>query len=50
MPVSLTQNGPALGAQAGQAGISKVAKAGSFERFRHTIQTIFGLVVSRLCG
>ena len=39
-----SQNGPALGAQAGQAGISKVAKAGSFKRFRHTIQTIFGIV------
>ena len=34
VPASLSQNGPALGAQAGEPGISKVVKNGGFKRFR----------------
>ena len=33
-PASLSQNGPALGAQAGEHGISQVVKSGGFKRFR----------------
>jgi hypothetical protein len=38
------QNGPALGAQAGEPGISQVVKAGGFKRFRRAIQTPFNIV------
>jgi hypothetical protein len=31
VPTSLSQNGPALGAQAGEAHISQVVKAGGFK-------------------
>ena len=41
---SLSQNGPALGAQAGEAGISKVVKAGGFKHFRRATQTPFDIV------
>jgi SAM-dependent methyltransferase len=40
IPASLSQNGPALGAQAGEAGISKVVKAGGFKRFKRATHTI----------
>jgi hypothetical protein len=39
VPASLSQNGPALGAQAGEAGISQVVKAGGFRHFRRAAQT-----------
>ena len=44
VPASLSQNGPALGAQAGEPGISKVVKAGGFKHFRRATQTPFNIV------
>jgi SAM-dependent methyltransferase len=44
IPTSLSQNGPALGAQAGEAGISKVVKAGGFKHFKRAAQTSFNIV------
>ncbi|NAL78855.1 class I SAM-dependent methyltransferase [Nitrososphaera sp. AFS] len=44
IPTSLSQNGPALGAQAGEAGISKVVKAGGFKYFKRAAQTPFNIV------
>ena len=44
IPASLSQNGPALGAQAGEPGISKVVKAGGFKHFRRVIQTPFNII------
>ena len=44
IPASLSQNGPALGAQAGERGISQVVKAGGFRHFRRAIQTPFNIV------
>jgi SAM-dependent methyltransferase len=44
IPASLSQNGPALGAQAGEPGISKVVKAGGFKHFRRATQTPFNIV------
>ena len=44
IPTSLSQNGPALGAQAGEPGISKVVKGGGFKHFRRTTQTPFNIV------
>ena len=44
VPVSLSQNGPALGAQAGEAVISQVIKAGGFKHFRRAAKTPFNLV------
>ncbi len=44
IPTSLGQNGPALGAQAGEAGISRVVKAGGFKHFKRATQTSFNIV------
>ena len=44
IPASLSQNGPALGAQVGEQGISQVVKAGGFRRFRRAIQTPFNII------
>jgi SAM-dependent methyltransferase len=44
VPASLSQNGPALGAQAGEARISQVVKAGGFKHFRRAAQTPFNIV------
>src|SRR5918911_2155362 len=44
VPSSLASNGPALGAQAGEAKIAQVAKAGGFNHFRRAAQTQFNLV------
>jgi SAM-dependent methyltransferase len=44
VPASLSQNGPALGAQAGEARISEVVKAGGFKHFRRATQTPFNIV------
>ncbi|HEY7570199.1 MAG TPA: class I SAM-dependent methyltransferase [Nitrososphaeraceae archaeon] len=44
VPASLSQNGPALGAQAGEADISKVVKAGGFKHFRRATHTPFNIV------
>jgi SAM-dependent methyltransferase len=44
VPSSLASNGPALGAQAGEAKIAEVMKAGGFRHFRGAAQTQFNLV------
>jgi SAM-dependent methyltransferase len=44
VPSSLASNGPALGAQAGEAKIAEVVKAGGFRHFRRAAQTQFNLV------
>ena len=44
VPASLSKNGPALGAQAGEPGISQVVKAGGFKHFRRATQTPFNMV------
>jgi SAM-dependent methyltransferase len=46
VPASLADGGPrsALGAQAGEARLSKVVKEGGFTRFRRASQTPFNLV------
>lgn len=45
VPVSLASNGPALGAQAGEARLRDVVMKGGFTRFRRTTQTPFNLVL-----
>jgi hypothetical protein len=44
IPASLSQNGRALGAQAGEVAISQVVKAGGFRHFRRATQTPFNIV------
>jgi 2-polyprenyl-3-methyl-5-hydroxy-6-metoxy-1,4-benzoquinol methylase len=44
VPASLSQNGPALGAQAGEARISQVVNAGGFKHFKRSTQTPFNIV------
>jgi SAM-dependent methyltransferase len=44
VPSSLASNGPALGAQAGEAKIAQVVKDGGFRHFRRAAQTQFNLV------
>jgi SAM-dependent methyltransferase len=44
VPASLSQNGPALGAQAGEARITQVVKAGGFKHFKRATQTPFNIV------
>jgi len=45
VPASLAYNGPALGAQAGEARLRDVAIKGGFTRFRRVTQTPFNLVL-----
>jgi SAM-dependent methyltransferase len=45
VPASLAHNGPALGAQAGEARLRDVAERGGFTRFRRATQTLFNLVL-----
>ena len=45
MPVSLARNGPALGAQAGEARLREVMAQGGFTRFRRATETPFNLVL-----
>ena len=45
VPASLADNGPALGAQAGEARLKEVVMAGGFTRFRRATQTPFNLVL-----
>jgi 2-polyprenyl-3-methyl-5-hydroxy-6-metoxy-1,4-benzoquinol methylase len=45
VPHSLSQGGPALGAQAGEARLRKVVEAGGFSRFRRATATPFNLVL-----
>jgi SAM-dependent methyltransferase len=44
VPASLNENGPALGAQAGEERIAEVIKSAGFSRFRRATQTPFNLV------
>ncbi len=44
VPVSLARNGPALGAQAGEARLRAVMEEAGFTRFRRATQTPFNLV------
>jgi hypothetical protein len=44
IPASLSQNGPALGEQVGELGISKVMKTSRFKHFRRAAQTQFNIV------
>jgi SAM-dependent methyltransferase len=44
VPASLAQNGPALGAQAGEYRISQLVKAAGFKHFKRSTQTPFNLV------
>jgi hypothetical protein len=44
VPASLASNGPALGAQAGEAKIAEVVKASGFMHFRRATQTPVNLV------
>ncbi|MUV14165.1 class I SAM-dependent methyltransferase [Noviluteimonas gilva] len=45
VPVSLARNGPALGAQAGEARLGEVMRDGGFTRFRRATETPFNLVL-----
>lgn len=45
VPASLAHHGPALGAQAGEARLHDVVRAGGFSRFRRATQTPFNLVL-----
>jgi hypothetical protein len=44
VPASLTENGPALGAQAGEQRIRGIITSAGFSRFRRATQTPFNLV------
>ena len=44
VPNSLNENGPALGAQAGEQRIGEVIRAAGFTKFRRATQTPFNLV------
>ena len=45
VPVSLARNGPALGAQAGEARLRRVMEEAGFTRFRRATETPFNLVL-----
>jgi hypothetical protein len=44
VPASLNEDGPALGAQAGEKRISEVVTSAGFSKFRRATQTPFNLV------
>jgi SAM-dependent methyltransferase len=44
VPASLNENGPALGAQAGEERIKQVVTSAGFSKFRRATQTLFNLV------
>jgi ubiquinone/menaquinone biosynthesis C-methylase UbiE len=44
VPASLNENGPALGAQAGEEKIREIVKSAGFSKFRRATQTPFNLV------
>jgi SAM-dependent methyltransferase len=44
VPASLNENGPALGAQAGEKRIAEIVKSAGFSKFRRAAQTPFNLV------
>ncbi len=45
VPVSLARNGPALGAQAGEARLGAIMREAGFTRFRRAAETPFNLVL-----
>ena len=45
VPHSLSQRGPALGAQAGEARLRRIANDAGFERVRRATETPFNLVL-----
>jgi SAM-dependent methyltransferase len=45
VPVSLAANGPAIGAQAGEARLGQIAKEAGFTRFRRATETPFNIVL-----
>jgi hypothetical protein len=44
VPASLNENGPALGAQAGEERIREIVKSAGFSKFRRATQTPFNLI------
>ena len=44
VPAALNENGPALGAQAGEERIAEIVKSAGFSKFRRATQTPFNLV------
>jgi hypothetical protein len=44
VPASLNENGPALGAQAGEQRTTEIMKLAGFSKFRRATQTPFNLV------
>ena len=44
VPASLSKNGPALGAQTGEPGMSQVVKSAGFKRFRRAAETSLNIV------
>ena len=44
VPASLSENGPALGAQAGEQKIAEIVKSAGFSKFRRATQTPFNLI------
>ena len=44
VPASLNENGPALGAQAGEERIRELVKSAGFSKFRRATQTPFNLI------
>jgi hypothetical protein len=44
VPASLNENGPALGAQAGEERIREVVTSAGFSKFRRAIQTPFNII------
>jgi SAM-dependent methyltransferase len=49
VPHSLSQHGPALGAQAGETRLREIATSGGFSRFRRATETPFNLVLEARC-
>jgi hypothetical protein len=44
VPASLNENGPALGAQAGEGRIKEVVTSAGFSKFRRATQTPFNII------
>ena len=44
VPASLAQNGPALGAQAGEYRMSQLVKSAGFRHFKRVSQTPFNII------
>jgi hypothetical protein len=44
VPASLNENGPALGAQAGEERIREIVESAGFSKFRRATQTPFNMI------